>query len=152
MKNIFDLIGRILLGFIFLFEAYDSIFYFAFTKEKMSYFGLTWNQDYLLISAIVLLILGGTLLLTGYRVQLGVIMLLLYWVPVTFTVHSFWNDPYDCEAIYPCYDRIEELRRLQSILFMKNLAITGGLLMVYANGTRKYSIKRLFATAKVPGQ
>lgn len=152
MKNSIDLIGRLLLGFIFVYEAYDSVFYFAFTKEKMTYFGLTWNQDFLLVAAIILLILGGTLLLTGYRAQLGVILLLIYWIPVTFTVHSFWNDPYACKAIYPCYDRTEDLRRLQSILFVKNLAITGGLLMVYANGIGKYGIKKIFATARVPGK
>jgi len=33
---------------------------------------------------------------------------------------------------------------------MKNLAIMGGLLMVVVNGSGKYSVKRLFATTKVP--
>ena len=138
MKDIIDLIGRALLAFIFLYEAYDSIFYFKETKVKMTYYGLTWQQDLLLIAGIVLLLLGGTLLLVGYRTGLGVFILLCYWIPVTFIVHSFWDDP-------------EPGRRLQSILFMKNIAIVGGMLMVWANGTGKYSIKRLFATTKVPG-
>jgi putative oxidoreductase len=33
---------------------------------------------------------------------------------------------------------------------MKNIAITGGLLMVWVNGAGRYSIKRLFATFRVP--
>jgi len=138
MKNTIDLLGRAMLSFIFLYEAYDSIFYFKETREKMTAYGLTWNQDLLLIGAILVLILGGTLLLLGYRAGLGIFILLLYWVPVTFIVHSFWNDP-------------EPARRLQSILFMKNIAILGGMLMVWANGVGKYSIKRLFATTHVPG-
>ena len=139
MKNLIDLLGRVLLSFIFLYEAYDSIFYFQDTKEKMTAYGLTWNQDLLLVGGIIILLLGGTLLLAGYRVGFGVLILLLYWVPVTFIVHSFWDDP-------------EPYRRLQSIMFMKNVAITGGMLMVWANGTTgKYSIRRLFATTHVPG-
>jgi putative oxidoreductase len=65
-------------------------------------------------------------------------LLLCYWIPITFIVHAFWNEP-------------EPARRLESIMFMKNLAIVGGLLMVWANGVGKYSIKRLFATTRVPG-
>ena len=138
MKSIVDLLGRIFLAFIFLYEAYDSIFYFQETKEKMTSYGLTWNQDLLLVGAIILLILGGSLLLLGYRTGFGVILLLLYWVPVTFIVHSFWNDP-------------EPEARLNGILFMKNIAIIGGLMVVWVNGSGRYSIKRLFATTRVPG-
>ncbi|MCB0568774.1 MAG: DoxX family membrane protein [Phaeodactylibacter sp.] len=139
MKDITDLLGRAMLSFIFLYEAYDSIFYFRETKDKMSFYGLTWNQDMLLVGAIILLLLGGVMLLLGYRTGMATVMLLMYWVPVTFIVHSFWNDP-------------EPARRLQSILFMKNIAIMGGMLMVWANGAgKKYSIKRLFATTRVPG-
>ncbi|HMO38014.1 MAG TPA: DoxX family membrane protein [Saprospiraceae bacterium] len=138
MKNLVDLIGRILLSFIFLYDAYDSIFYFKATKDKMTIYGLTWNQDLLLAGAIFLLLLGGLLVLFGYRARLGAVLLLLYWVPVTFIVHSFWNDP-------------EPERRLQAILFSKNLAIIGGLLMIWANGTGAYSVRRILATTRVRG-
>lgn len=138
MKDILDLLGRGLLSFIFLFEAYDSIFYYEATKQQMTAYGLEWQQDFQLVGAIILLTLGGTLLLIGYRTGLGMFLLLCYWIPVTFIVHAFWLDP-------------EPLRRLESIMFMKNLAIVGGLLMVWANGVGKYSIKRLFATTRVPG-
>jgi putative oxidoreductase len=138
MKPIFDLIGRIFVSFIFLYEAYDSIFYFKETKEKMTYFGLTWQQDLLLVGAIVLLVLGGTLVSIGYRSSLGAILLMLYWIPLTFIIHDFWN-----------YDEPE--KRFQAMLFMKNIAITGGLLIILVNGSGRYSIKRIFATTRVPG-
>ena len=138
MKHILDLVGRIFLSFIFLYEAYDSIAYFAATKAKMTVYGLTWKQDLLLYGAITLLILGGIMILTGYRAKFGAVLILLYWVPVTFIVHSFWNDP------------LGDARRLEAILFMKNIAITGGLLMIFANGVGKYSVRRLFATFRVP--
>ncbi|MEM9836656.1 MAG: DoxX family membrane protein [Bacteroidota bacterium] len=137
MKDIFDLLGRILLSFIFLFEAYDYIAYAKSNKQAMTEYGLTWNQDLLLYGALILLVLGGLMLLTGYRMRTGSILLLLYWVPMTFVVHSFWNDP-------------EEVRRLQSILFMKNIAIMGGLLIAATHTSGKYAIRRLFATTRVP--
>lgn len=137
MKDVVDLIGRIFLSFIFLFEAYDSMRYFKETLLKMAEYGITWQPKFLLVGAIIALVLGGLMVLLGYRSSLGALLILLYWVPVTFIVHSFWNDPPD-------------QLRMQSILFMKNIAITGGLLVVLVNGSQRFSIRRLFATTKVP--
>jgi len=136
MKDVFDLIARILIACIFLFEAYDSIKFFKSTKETMTQYGITWQQDILLFSAIFLLIVGGILILIGYRSNFGAILILLYWIPVTFIMHSWWNDPI-------------EIQREESIAFMKNIAIIGGLMMIFVNGSGRYSIKRLFATTKV---
>ena len=137
MKDGIDLIGRIFISFIFLFEAYDSIKYFGATKESMDDYGLVWNQDLLLGFSIFILILGGILVLIGYRSSFGAVLLLLYWIPVTFIVHSFWNDA-------------AQFRRVESMAFMKNIAIMGGLLMILVNGSGRYSIRRLFATTRVP--
>jgi putative oxidoreductase len=155
VKHIAELTGRVLLSFIFLFEAYDSVFFFKETKLKMEFYGISWNQDMLLYGAIAFLILGGIMVLLGYRASLGAFLLLIYWIPVTFIVHDFWNVPYSCNMHINCTElniETEELyRRLEAVLFMKNLAILGGLLMILVNGSGKYSIRRLFATTKVPG-
>lgn len=137
MKNVFDLLGRLFLSFIFFYEAYDSLKFTADTKAKMTEYGLLWRQDLLLFGAVFCLVLGGSLLLSGYRAKTGSFLLLLYWVPVTFLVHDFWNYPMPAQ-------------RMEGIIFMKNIAITGGLMMVFANGVGKYSVKRLFATSRVP--
>ncbi|MDH3652481.1 MAG: DoxX family protein [Saprospiraceae bacterium] len=138
MNGVVDLIGRILLSFIFIYEGIDSMLYFNKTKDLMSTYGITFQQDILLIGSIILLMFGGISLLIGYRSSFGSVLLLLYYIPVTFIVHSFWNDAE------------EATRRLQSIMFMKNLAIIGGLLMVFVNGSGKYSIKTLLANTRVP--
>lgn len=137
MRDVVDLLGRILLSFIFIYEAIDSILYFKKTTNLMSEYGITFQQDLLLIGAIFLLLAGGTLLLIGYRIGLGAILLMIYWIPVTFIVHSFWNDA------------LPE-RRLESILFMKNIAILGGLMFMAVNTSGKYSIKTLLANTRVP--
>lgn len=137
MKDILDLVGRILLSIIFIYEAYDSIAFFKANKASMTDYGITWSQDFLLYASIFLLLLGGVLLLLGYRSSFGAACLLLYWIPVTFVVYSFWNDP-------------EEIRRINSLMFMKNLAVAGGLIMLMVNGSGRYSVKRIFATTRVP--
>lgn len=136
MRDITDLIGRVFLSAIFLFEAADSMLYFEKTKTTMALHGLTWNQDMLLYGAILFLTLGGLMVLLGYRTGLGATLLLFYWVPVTFIVHDFWDYPKDQV-------------RTQSILFMKDIAIIGGLLMLLGKGSGRYSIKRLLATTRV---
>jgi len=137
MKDILDLVGRILIAFIFLYEAYDSIAFFKQNKQTMTDYGITWNQDMLLYGSIFLLLLGGILILIGYRVSIGAFCLLLYWIPLTFIVYSWWNDPV-------------AVRRINSLMFMKNMAIAGGLLMLFVNGAGRYSVKRIFATTRVP--
>ena len=136
MKDTIDLIARIFIAMIFLFEGYDSIKFFKSTKEIMTGYGITWHQDMRLIVTIIFLILGGTLVLIGYRSGFGATLLLFYWIPVTFIVHSWWNDPI-------------AIQREESIDFMKNIAIVGGLLMIIINGSGRYSIRRLFATTRV---
>ena len=138
MKDIFDLTGRILLSFLFFFEAYDYFAYERLNKEAMTIYGLTWNQDFFLYAAILLLVLGALTLLLGYRMRLGAILLLIYFVPMTFIVHDFWSDAPDT-AEY----------RLQSILFMKNVAIIGGLLISATHISGRYRIRRIFATTNL---
>jgi putative oxidoreductase len=136
MKDIVDLLARICIAIIFLYEAYDSIAYYQLTKEKMTAYGLTWQQDTLLMFAIIFLIVGGVFLLFGYRASFAAILLLMYWIPLTFIVHSFWNDP-------------REIQRVQSIFFMRNIAIAGGLMMVWVHGSGRFSVKRLLDRQRI---
>src|SRR6187402_1030948 len=137
MNNVLDLVGRILISAIFFYEGIDSILYAEKTKLTMAEYHITWRPDFLLYSSIVFLMIGATLLLIGYRIRFGALLLLIYWLPVTFIVYSFWNDPPDEQ-------------RLHAILFMKNIAVAGGLLMIAAHGGGRYSIQRLFQVTKLP--
>lgn len=139
MKDIFDLIARILISFIFLFEAYDSIAYYKNTKTTMIEYGLTWQTDLLLIASIAVLLVGGIFLLIGYRSSFAAILLMLYWIPLTFIVYSWWNDPI-------------EYRRVHSIFFMKNMAVVGGLLMILVHGSGRFSVRRLILAVRVPNE
>ena len=126
-----DLIGRIFISFIFLYDAWDSIVFYQQTKDRMTEYGLVWQQDLLLSGSISLMLIGGIFLLLGYRSSLAGILLLIYWIPLTFIIYAFWTIP---EV---------ELRRVTAVMFMKNIAIAGGLLLVIVNGSGRYSLKRL---------
>lgn len=137
MKDIADLIGRICLSVIFLFEAIDSILFFDSTIKTMESYGITlWPKLWLSI-AIFLLIMGSVLMMIGYFARVGATLCLLYWVPFTLIVYSFWNDPPDTE-------------QLTFLRFMTNMAVAGGLLLLLANGSGKYSVKRLIHRMRLP--
>lgn len=137
MKDIADLLGRIFISLIFIYEVIDSIVFYDNTKATMTDYGLTWQQDIILIAAISLLVLGATLVLIGYLSRLGATFLLIYYIVFTFYVYSFWNDP-------------EAVKRLNALYFMRNLAVCGGLLILMANGAGKYSVKRLIHVMRLP--
>ena len=136
MKDVVDLIARILIAGFFFFQAWENLAQFKTKKVKMIEYGLTFNPDLILTASIIFLIIGSILILIGYRSNLGAIMLICYWLPVSLIVHSFWND---MPSLW-----LENLQML-----MKNLGIIGGLLLMFVNGSGRYSIRKMFATTKV---
>jgi len=137
MKDIADLLARFFIAFMFMYEAIDSIFYFKETKETMTAYGLTWRQDLVLGTVIFILLLGAFLVAIGYLAKLGGFLLLLYWIPFTFIVYDFWTHP-------------EEMKRLNGLYFMRNMAVASALLLLIANGAGKFSIKRLIHVMRLP--
>jgi putative oxidoreductase len=136
MKDLIDLIGRICLASVFIFEAIDTSYYTTLTKKLMESYGFTWQMNFLYWAAIWALAIGSILVAVGYRVGLGAFLILLYWLPYTFSVYSFWM----ADAGH---------QHSEAAMFTRNIAIAGGLLLLYANGAGKYSIKRLLATTRV---
>jgi putative oxidoreductase len=75
----------------------------------------------LLAGAVAFLLFGGLSVLLGIRARAGAVLLILFLIPVTLIFHDFWN----CSG----QDRV-----FQSINFMKNVGLGGGLLMVLGFG------------------
>lgn len=137
MKDIADLLARIAISFIFFYEVFDILSFYKQNKITMTAYGITWNQDILLGGIILFLLVGGIMVLIGYYANFGAFLLLLYWLPFTLVVFSFWNDP-------------DDIKRLNSLQFMRNMAICGALLLLIANGSGKYSIRRLVHVLRLP--
>ena len=84
------LIGRIIVGVFYLYSGIDG---FINLKSKIGYAasqGAPLPQVTVLISAVLLLIAGLTII-TGFEVRIGVVALALFFLPVTFFIHDFWN-------------------------------------------------------------
>ncbi len=66
----------------------------------------------------VIALAGGLSVLLGYKARIGAWLLVLFLVPVTLMMHNFWAiaDP--------------TAAHMQQIMFMKNLSILGGALLI----------------------
>ncbi len=75
-----------------------------------------------------LALLGGLSILLGYRARIGAWLIVLFLVAVTPTMHKFWGIP----------DPM--MHQLQMIMFMKNLAMLGGALLITQLGAGPWSL------------
>jgi putative oxidoreductase len=76
----------------------------------------------------VFAILGGLSILLGYRAKLGAWFIVLFLVPVTLMMHKFWtvSDPM--------------MAQMQMVMFMKNVSMLGGALLVSYFGAGPFSL------------
>lgn len=76
----------------------------------------------------LLMLAGGLSVLLGYRAKIGAWLLVAFLVPVTLTMHNFWavTDPM--------------MAQMQQAMFMKNLSILGGALLIAHFGAGPLSL------------
>ena len=122
------LIARILLAVIFIKSGWGKIGGFDQTAAMMASKGLPMAQV-LLVVTIAIEFGAGILLVIGYQARWAALAFALWLVPVTLVFHKFWDIP---------ADQVQN----QSINFFKNVAILGGMLMVFAFGPGRYSLDR----------
>ena len=122
MKTFQDLaapIGRILLALMFLMAGLNKISGYAGMQGYMESMGV---PGVLLPLVIALEVLGGIMLMLGWHTRLSAFLLAGFTLLATFIFHSNLGD------------------QTQMLFFMKNLSITGGLLLVVSLGAGPYSI------------
>jgi putative oxidoreductase len=122
------LAARFLLSQIFLVSGVMKVLDPSGTSAQMESRGLFW-VPFFLVAAILVELGGGLSLLLGCKARLGALALFLFLIPVTLTFHNFWTYP-------------PEQQQMQMILFMHNLTLLGGLLLVMTFGPGPYSIDR----------
>ena len=107
------LIGRALLAFVFVPAGYSKIGGFAGTAGYMASKGLPAVE--VLLALTIALELGGGLM--------------LFTLLAALLFHNYWAMP-------------EAEQMMQRLMFVKNLGIAGGLLMVFAFGPGRLSVDR----------
>src|ERR1043166_7317821 len=103
--------GRILFSLIFILAGFTH--FSAATIAYATQQGVPVAPLAVPLSGVIAL-LGGFSIALGYRVKWGAWLIVLFLIPVTFTMHAFWkvHDPM--------------MFQLQMAMFMKNLAMLGG--------------------------
>lgn len=112
--------GRALLAGLFLWSGVGKVFNFEGTAGYMASVGMPLVTLFL-VGAIILEVGGGLALLLGWRSRLAALALIVFTIPATLIFHNFWAVTGDGHMV-------------QVIMFMKNLSIVGGLLMVVGLG------------------
>jgi putative oxidoreductase len=118
-------LGRILFAAIFLAAAPRH-----FTAEAVAHardLGVPLARLAVPLSG-ALAIAGGLSVLLGYQTRLGALALIAFLLPVTFMMHAFWqlSDPIQIH--------------IQRAMFMKNLSMLGGALVLAYFGAGPLSI------------
>jgi len=130
------LIGRILIAAIFITSGLAKLFDLNTTAGYMTQAGIPAARTLAVIAGLAE-IAGGLSIAFGFLARLGALGLFLYMIPVTLTFHHFWT-----------FEGAEQ--KAQLVNFMKNLAIMGGLLVLYAEGPARYSIDARLRRPKEP--
>jgi putative oxidoreductase len=134
MNNILHPLARFLVAVIFLLSGVGKLFGFADTAQMMAGAGFPAPSVFL-VGAIALEIVGGTLLLIGYKTRYAAVALIVFIIPATIIFHATGiGDPAHGQE--------------QMINTLKNLAIIGALINFAADGAGAFAVDNFLGTAK----
>jgi putative oxidoreductase len=128
LQSLGKLLGRLLIATIFALSAYGKVVGWSGTAAYMSAHGMTLVPLFL-GAATLIEFLGAVGLIFGYKTRLAALLLAIYLIPVTWLFHNFW----DLEGAD---------RYVNQLMFLKNLAIIGGLLFISSTGPGKFAVDR----------
>jgi len=118
-----NFIGRILISTIFIYAIPGKIINFEQTVDVISNKNIPPSlAPFLLLLAIICLIFGSILFVSGFKQKLGAYLLLIFIIPTTFIFHLF---PLQIKSV------------------LMNLGLIGGLVLGLSN-KKDISLKELF--------
>ena len=115
------LVGRILLALMFVLAGWSKINGYAGTQQYMASAGV---PGLLLPAVIAVELIGGLMIVVGYKTRVVALALCAFTIVASVLFHMNWAQP------------------MQQLLFMKNLSVAGGFLMLFAAGAGAYSVDR----------
>ena len=123
MTNILDLVARILISALFLLNGIFKTSNYDGTVGWMEGFGI---PGILIIPAIILEIVGPILIILGYKAKIAAGLLSLFCIATAVIFHNDFSD------------------QVQLGSFLKNVALAGGFLFIFINGTKNFSLDKKF--------
>jgi len=122
------LVGRVLLALIFIIAGYGKITGFDGTVGYMQAYNVPMTQV-LAVLAIIVELGGGLMIAVGWKARWAAAAVFIFVLIASFIFHAFWAVPAD-------------QAQLQNIMFMKNLAIMGGMLYIIVYGSGPLSVDK----------
>jgi putative oxidoreductase len=124
VKNVSELVGRSLLAVLFLLSGLSKIAAYAATVTYMSSLGV---PGALLPVVIATEVLGALAIIVGWKTRVIASLLAGFSLVAAAIFHNNFGD------------------QIQMIMFLKNVSIAGGFLLLVANGAGPLSIDRRLA-------
>lgn len=121
MNSYIHLLGRFLLALIFIVSGVGKISDPAGAAGYIQSVGL---PGFLVWPTIALEVLGGIAIVIGFQTRIAAFALAVFSIAAAALFHTNFTDP------------------MQSIMFMKNLSMAGGLLLLAASGATAMSLDK----------
>ena len=112
-----SLLGRIILGGFFVMMGIQHFMTLEFSTQYVASKGVPAPKVVTIIASLMLLF-GGLSILLGIYPFIGVLLLVTFLVPTSFTMHAFWTV------------EDQNMRMMEMVNFLKNMALTGALLII----------------------
>jgi uncharacterized membrane protein YphA (DoxX/SURF4 family) len=113
--NISFLVGRIIVGIFYLYNGINHFTKFGAMTEYAKFKGVPLAEVAVAVSSLLLLVAAFTII-SGIFPEIGVVSLVLFFLPMTFMMHNFW-------AV------VQEQQMAEMVNFSKNIALMGSALM-----------------------
>ncbi len=125
-KDLFVLLGRVCIGGMFLWIAYDTIKSWHATMAHMRAKNIP-KLNIVLPVAVALKIIGGLSVFFGWHSHIGALLLLIVTIPTLVKLHPFWKTQ-------------GSEKMTDKMIFLKGVGVVGGLLLVLALGAGHFAV------------
>ncbi len=120
------LIARVLLALMFILAGFSKFAGLAGTAGYIASKGLPMPAVLAFLTAL-LEVVGGLAIAVGFHARIAALALASFTLLATLLFHNFWAVPADQQMV-------------QQLMFMKNLSVAGGLLLLFVFGAGGASI------------
>jgi len=128
-RDMAALIGRVLLVFMFVYSGFNKISGFEGTEAAIASKNVPLPAIATTI-AIIVECIGGAMIAFGWKARWAALAVAVFTLVATILFHNFWAMT-DVAAV-----------KTDQLMFIKNIGVIGGLLLIFAFGPGRYSIER----------
>ncbi|HJU12215.1 MAG TPA: DoxX family protein [Candidatus Binataceae bacterium] len=134
LRDVGALVGRILLALIFVLSGLNKIMNVSGTAGYMLHAGIPANLVHPLLYLSIAIELGcGLLVMAGLQARWAALIIFLWLIPVTLLFH-----------VAGYYQAVQQHQAMvaatQQVMYLKNIAMMGGLLVLAAMGPGRLSV------------